>query len=247
MQIRLMSIIILFLTIALALTGCGPLNPFRVNLKKLEYNSHKIERNYAIGEARQALVGEPILKVKDYWQINHPPLIADRDATLKIPPVMMKVPIPKGSKVHVIGTIEKDNNNYRVIHIQHPNANMLRFLLTDEGMFQGSAVNIMGERMGWTYKSDPPDLRFLHPADAVIDSKKDWTSFQLIYTGATRDTISLTYSEYDMEGIEKPKSTETLSYDRNTATITFKKIVIKLVEIDTQHIKYIVQQDELSK
>jgi hypothetical protein len=53
-------------------------------------------------------------------------------------------------------------------------ASGLRFLIKDDGSFEGSAINFMGERMGFNYRPIPSDVRLVaqtsEPTHAVAEA-----------------------------------------------------------------------------
>ncbi len=60
-----------------------------------------------------------------------------------------------GAPIAVVGTTERDGKTYRLVKLPDPIAYGLRFLIDDDGSFEGSAINITGARMGWSYSTTP--------------------------------------------------------------------------------------------
>ncbi len=63
--------------------------------------------------------------------------------------------VAAGDLIAVVGTTERDGKTYRLVKLPDPIASALRFLINDDGSFEGSAINSMGERMGWSYSASP--------------------------------------------------------------------------------------------
>ena len=228
---------------AFALGGCASIQPV-AQQPASQTSEHRFEKNYAIGAEKTAYVGQPLVRVKDYWELTSTggALVADRNATLRLPP-FITVEIPKDSTARVVGKTERNGATLRVAVIQAPNAAALRFLLNDDGTFEGSAINYMGQRMGFSYRPDPPDLHFLENTVVNRDTTKGWTNFELVYSGATKDSLNLLYREYTPQDLARPAFTQNLTYDRNSASLRFREVQISVLSADNEAIRYVVQAD----
>jgi hypothetical protein len=182
--------------------------------------------------------------VKDYWELTSSggALVADRSATLRLPP-FITIDIAKDSTATVVGTTTRDGKVFRVITVPASAASALRFLLTDEGTFEGSAINFMGERMGFNYTPDPPDLHFVSKTLTQRDTTKGWTNFELVYSGASKDSINLLYREYTPDDLAKPAFTQTLTYDRSSSAIRFRDLQIEVLGASNESMRFVVKAD----
>lgn len=87
-------------------------------------------------------------------------LTPTKDFTMRIPP-FFKVEILKNLRVPVVGTTQRNGKTYRVVILPAATASQLRFLINDDGSFEGSAINAGGDRMGWSYEPSPSDVRLI--------------------------------------------------------------------------------------
>ena len=85
------------------------------------------------------------------------------DFTMRLPP-FFTIEVQKNSRVPVIGTTQRDGKSYRVVVLPVPAASALRFLINDDGSFEGSAINNTGSRMGFSYSPTPADTRLIAEA-----------------------------------------------------------------------------------
>jgi len=228
---------------ALALTSCASVQPV-AQQPATSASQHHFEKNYVIGDEKTAYVGQPLVRVKDYWELTSSAgaLVADRSATLRLPP-FVSVDIPKDSFASVVGTTVSGGTTYRVVILPAPAAAALRFLLNDDGTLQGSAINFAGQKMGFGYTPNPPDLHFLAKTVVQRDTTKGWTNFELIYSGASKDAINLLYREYTPDDMVRPAFTQSLTYDRASTALRFRDLQIQVAGADNQSIRYIVQGD----
>ncbi|WP_347261273.1 hypothetical protein [Rudaea sp.] len=82
------------------------------------------------------------------------------DFTMRLPP-FITIEVLKNSRVPVIGTTQRDGKTYRVVVLPVPAATALRFLINDDGSFEGSAINNTGSRMGFSYSPTPSNTRLV--------------------------------------------------------------------------------------
>ena len=231
-----------------ALAGCASVQPTTTGPAVQSESKHRFEKNYVIGEEKGAFVGEPIVKVKDYWESTSSAnaLAADRAATIPLPP-FSSIPVPQGSAAIVVGSTQKKGKTYRVIKVDNASASALQFLLNDDGTLEGSAINFMGSKMGWGYTPTPPDLRYLPKTLMATDTKKGWRNFEIIYSGATKDSLNLLYREYTPDDMARPSFTQNLTYDRSSMSIRFRDIAIRVISADNQGLRYTVEQDGMKE
>jgi hypothetical protein len=87
------------------------------------------------------------------------------DFTMRLPP-FVTIEVLKNSRIPVVGTSQRDGKTYRVVVLPVPAAATLRFLINDDGTFEGSAISYTGARMGFSYSPNPSDTRLI-PESAV--------------------------------------------------------------------------------
>lgn len=235
----------LALVAAALLAGCATIQS-AAPMQSSSTSEHRFEKSYTLGQEQTAYVGQPIAKVKDYWEatITADVLSADRSASLKLPP-FIRIQIAQGSPAHLIGTTTRDGHTYRVVTLPYQQASALRFLLNDDGTLQGSAINFMGERMGFSYTPEPADLHYLAETRTELDSKRGFTNFELVYSGATKDTLNLLYREYTPEDMARPAFTQNLTYDRASPSIRFRELQLRVLEASNERLRYVVEADGL--
>ena len=87
-------------------------------------------------------------------------LVPSSDFTMRLPP-FITIQVLKNSRIPVIGTTQRDGKTFRVVVLHVPAAAALRFLINDDGTFEGSAINNTGSRMGFSYSPTPSDTRLI--------------------------------------------------------------------------------------
>jgi hypothetical protein len=91
------------------------------------------------------------------------------DFTMRLPP-FVSIEVLKNSRIPVIGTTNKGDQTYRVVVLPARAASALRFLIKDDGSFEGSAINYAGSKMGFSYEPVPADVRLVNAATVPVAS-----------------------------------------------------------------------------
>lgn len=82
-------------------------------------------------------------------------------------PPFVHADVAYGARVPVVGTTERSGHRYRVVVLPDPAASGLRILINDDGSFEGSAINLTGAMMGFSYEADPPRTKLVAIGQAV--------------------------------------------------------------------------------
>lgn len=238
------------LLIAAVLGGCASVQPIsRAVFQPSSTTDHRVDPSYKIGTPAEAFVGERMLRVQDYYVTTSEPgvtstrLVPTDSFTINVPPFMSATVTPR-DVVTVTGTTERNGRTYRLALLPGAVVQQLRFLVDSEGAFEGSALNTFGARMGWAYRPVPETVRLVPALSSPqVDSTKGFTNFELVYSGTSRDSFQLLYREYTQSDLARPAFSQTLVYDRSSATIRFRNLQIQVHEATNEKIRFTVISD----
>jgi hypothetical protein len=198
-----------------------------------------VEKNYKIGEKTFAYVGDPVVKVKDYW------VRQSHFSSLKSP-VSFEVSrsifgvlarVSADTDIPVIST--KPDGSKRV---QLPTMPGVQLIVDADGRFTGKAVSTGGMPMGFKYKITP-EVTLTPSVGTITEPNKGYTNFEILYGGVTKDEIKLSYREYTPDNVARPAFSQELAYSPGSATIRFRKIVLAIESVDNEKIVYSVISD----
>jgi hypothetical protein len=233
-----------------ALLGCSSAPP--VAQARLE-SGHVFEKNYSLGVERSALAGAPIVRVRDYWELARETDILAASASFTLQhaqPPNVHADVAAGTLAEVRGTTTRGGKTFRLAWIKEPivwskepTEAMYLFLLNDDGSFEGSAIDSLNAKMGFSFFTSPATVRFL-PRTSV-DASRNFVNFELIYGGVADDSITLLYREYTRENLAKPANSQSLVFPKGSATIRFREIGISVLEASNEKLRYAVQTDGL--
>jgi hypothetical protein len=238
------------LVLATCLAGCASVqkadlpNDYRPSETRTE---HRIDTTYTVGEPQEVFVGERMLRVQDYYVTTRQTasssarLNPSQTFTMTLPP-LTSVTLETRDAATIVGTTEREGRTYRLVQL--PGAPVLRFLIDDDGAFQGSAINHMGARMGWSYTPSPASVRLVPSgATSLVDATKGFTNFEIVYGGTTRESLHLMYREYTRDDLVRPAFSQNLVYERDNPTIRFRHLQIEVHEATNEKIRFTVVSD----
>jgi hypothetical protein len=225
------------------LAGCASVQPLAPS-PATSTAQHHVERNYELGKPQHVFVGQPLVRVRDYYeqQTQVAVLKADRTFRMLLPP-FIHADVPQGSISRVVGATTRNGKTYRLVVLPDPAASQLRMLLNDDGTFEGSAVNMFNAEMGFSYKPDPPDARLVGDTATTVDKTRGYINFELVYSGTTGDSIQVLYREYTPDDMARPAFSQQLVYSLASKHIRFRDIQIEVSSADNEQISYTVISD----
>jgi hypothetical protein len=242
---------ILAVLIAVTATSCASVQPVSTETYQAPstQTEHRIDASYEIGQSKEAFVGEQMLRVQDYYATvsesgsSSTRLTPTENFTVRVPPFSSISLTPEDS-VTVVGTTERDGSTFRLVSLPGPSTQQLKFLITNEGAFEGSALNNAGARMGWSYSPQPETVRLIQtPSAARVDATKGFTNFELVYGGTSRESFQILYREYTRDDLVRPAFSQTLVYDKGNPSIRFRNLQIEVHETTNERIRFTVVAD----
>lgn len=240
----------------LSVAGCATPAPRPVFLPPTATQSepvHTIDKNYRLGERLSAFVGDPMVKVKDYYVIH-------RDTgTYLLPKAVTFHQLfsrPKtfaaGTPVTFLGYYMLDGQRLKMLALPDRDAMNFPLLVDEKGRFTnklfsraaGGWFEQTGGKIASIEDFDPPLDFDTHTVDDV-STEGGYTNFELVYSGASAGQLNLIYREYTPTDLARAAFTQNLTYDRNSSTVRFRNIRITVLGADNESIRYVVDDDGL--
>jgi hypothetical protein len=107
---------------------------------------------------------------------------------------------------------------------------LVKLLITDDGHFEGSGLGLGNARMGYTYSPAPADVTLRPDSSTSTVSTAGFINYEIVYSGATKDSMRLLYREYTPQDLVRPAFTQDLVYERGSPTISFRNTLIRVLE-----------------
>lgn len=232
----------LFCVLLISLAGCTTSMKSSINLdnkiKDVDY------KNYSIGTEKSAYVGEPIIDRKSYKAVVKKNLYqAQNDFSLSggISTTSINLNASAGDTFRVAGVNEKNNP---VVNIP---GSIFMFGITPSGAWDGTVMS----PSFWTspigsgnqYKLMPSDTTFKAIESTTPISEAGYINHEIIFTGITKDGITLLYREYTFENMARSDYKQDLVYPLNAKEIRFRNYLIEVKSVNASQINYVVKSE----
>lgn len=235
--------------LGLALSGCatGP-QLVKPLLHLDEEGGVHYDKNYQIGQELNAYVGQPIARVKE---VDRPGGVGFRS------PAALRVTYPgeegrdyaAGTAVVATMKVDYDGDPYFTVHPAQPLPKGYSLLVDLAGAFDGLLAAHDGTVVENCGRSaicvEPEYIEFNRMPDAEVPRKAPYQHFELVYSGATKDTMHLLYREYTRQDMARPAFTQNLTYDRASASIRFRDYQIRVIAANNESLRYVIEADGL--
>lgn len=257
-----MKFLVAAIVIALTFTACSDSYNVRPFNSSISPPKHIVYKNYTIGAVQTAYVGAPVVRVKDYYVTRSYFKSYTSQRALSV--TMDNTPTihyPASTQFLVISTISYNNTKYFVVIPKHPLPDNTRLLVTKNGQYNGLVLtrdSDDGEVNIFKACGDEDDICIKPIATTLTPARieklgdkplktHDFISYEIIYSGATKNTINLLYREYTSDDMARPAYTQNLTYDRTSPTLRFRNVEIRVVDASNQDLKYTVVADGLAQ
>ncbi|MDH6591771.1 hypothetical protein M2165_001660 [Variovorax sp. TBS-050B] len=207
---------------------------------------HVLTKNYKVGVPKTVNVGEPMVKVIDYWNqmIEEPTASPSQSVSLKGGPVNLR--FNAGRSYPIRGRIPHDGKTFLVV----PN--------TEDPVYQAALVSEDGTILDrvvarmpngnhvmviYTMTIDPPAAKLVRQRSTRVASSHSFINYELIYTGLNSSGLNLTYREFSPEGLARVAFFQNLTYPADAKSITFRQMRIAIEKASAENVTFSVTQD----
>ena len=234
---------------AMALGGCA--TPLKYDTPQFLSDKHEFVRNYQGGVPMTVNVGEPMVKVRDYWMesTESSVAVAERDVNLKGGPV--NVDLLGGKKYQVKGRANIDGKDLTAVAFDEEPAGFRAVLINADGTLHNRiAASIrIGNRADelvaviYALTISDPSVRLIREKVETIKIAKGYENYELLYTGVSATGLNLTYREFSPDGLARVAFFQNLTYEAGAKSITFKKFRISVEKATSESITFTVISD----
>lgn len=241
---------LVILAATVALTACAI--PMRPEGERHVGNQHVLKKNYEVGKPLTVNVGDPMVKVQDYWEdsFEEPSATPNKSFTMTGGPV--SVAFQAGQSYQVKGRLAVDGKDYQVVANQSNPVQYQAALLGDDGkllpriVVTGPGMNGGHVLVIYTLQISPPDATLVRQPKAKVNTNKGFINYELLFTGVTDNAINLTYREFSPEGLARVAFFQNLTYPRNSPTVTFRNLKMSIDQVSGDSITFRVLEDRRS-
>jgi hypothetical protein len=229
------------LVASLALTSCTNITP--VDIAAAKRPDVVAEKNYKLGVARSAVVGEQVVRVKDYGVYHYDVDAVKADQSFALSGGGIHISVERDEELLVVGRRQIDGKEVLVIK-----KGSYGLQVFSDGTIHNRIIN----------RSSPDNIEMIFefsllPAGAklvpenrtltTVDKNNFKENYEIVFNGIDGQAMRFQYREYAADNLTRPASSQDLSYPLSTHTIRFRNLSINVNSIDASHIDYTVVED----
>lgn len=209
---------------------------------------HVQDKNYALGQKKKATVGEPIIKVRDFYvEKFHIPAMKPTESV-----------IFKGGIVTLVYTADKnypikgrmtvDSVPYLIVASSENPVQFMGVLVNENGNLSPYVANSLNGnkviKMVYDFEASSPTVKFERVTEEKVSVEKGYQNYEVLYNGMDKNSMHFTYREFTPEGMARTAFYQNLTYDAKASSIRFKKFKVNIASVNSEEIEYSVIEDE---
>lgn len=202
----------------------------------------RADRSYQIGQEHEVFVGEPIVRLKDYFvqKTATAVMYPDKDFSFRM---LFKYEVAAQTPLPIVETTEIDGVTYRAVRFPQPALGLVKFFVDSDGRFLNTARTHINQKP--KVKFEPQDVTLRPGTLTTTDSSKGHRNLELVYGGVSGDEIRVAYREYTQDDLAKPAFSQELVYSLKAKKIRYRDIDIEVLSANNEKIRYRVIADGL--
>lgn len=209
---------------------------------------HVVDRDYHPGEVRSAYVGEPVLRVKDYYVQSTEGGFYRLTAplTYHFHPFGGTRSFPAGTPAQWVGSTTYEGASLRLVAIPDGDARMYPLLLDEHGRYAGLVYGTGGPFVpgkGKLVELEPAIPRLESTSTEAVSAAHPFLNYEVVYSGTDDRSINLLYREYTADNLARPAFTQQLTYAAGSDVIRFRNIRIRVLNATSEQLRYVVESD----
>ena len=234
----------------IAFCGCfqtaavRPLSTLRLGEERV------FDKNYQVGQKQAAVVGQPIVKIKDYVSERYRTDKMRATDNFELTYGFTTIKGFKGQEYSIRGETTLDDKNFIILNMPPPYPGGTHGALVDNGGYISHQVivpNYQSPSLPWVvlnFTLKPDRVRFLPVSEEKINLKAGYLNYELLYGGTDGKSIIINYREYTSDDVARPAFYQNLVYESKAEYIRFKNIRIRVHEATNEKIIYTIERDD---
>ncbi len=200
------------------------------------------ERNYELNAESAAVVGEPIVRVRDFIErvTEYPAMEANEPFSLTGGPVTLT--FAPGERLAIAGERVNDGITYTVLR-----KGWYGIQVVPDGSIGPGVINGLGGStqvlMAYRFSPSSQTARFIRTVARDVRRTATGQNFEIVFNGIDGQTMRFQYREYTASDMARPAFFQDLSYPLSSRTIRFRSISIDVAAVDAQQITYTVRTE----
>lgn len=197
------------------------------------------ERNYELNVQRTAVVGDAIVRVRDYEEDVTRSQTMQANESFVLNGGLVSIPFSSGERLPIYGERVNDGVTYTVLQ-----KDWYRIQIAPDGSVAPGVINSLGTPaqvvMAYRFTPSSPTARFTQVTDTQVRRRATGQNFEIVFNGIDGQAMRFQYREYTVDDMARPAFFQDLSYPIGTSPIRFRTMVINVARVTAQDITYTV-------
>ena len=201
------------------------------------------EKSYEVGIQQEIHVGEPLVRVRDYWLNRYQTTLMRANTDFEL----LGFTGVRDETFEIVAIYSHFGKEYLVVMIPKGNDRLgyRGILVAEDGTIRTDII--LRQNLTKHPKADveyePDSLKFEPIYEDRVDKSRGFTNFELVYTGIDENTITALYREYSPDDLARPAFYQNLTYEKDARFIRFRDIRIEVVNADNEGMTFVVVSD----
>jgi hypothetical protein len=200
------------------------------------------DTNYTLGVERSVVVGNPIVRVRDYLETTTERPAMQPTESFQLSGGLVTISFGQGERLPIHGERVVDSTTYTVAR-----KGEYGIQIAPDGTIGAGVINGLGSDvqvvMAYQFSASSPTARFERVVDRQVQRNPTGQNFEIVFNGIDANAMRFQYREYTASDLARPAFFQELSYPLTTPTIRFRDLEISVVTVDAQQLSYVVVAD----
>jgi hypothetical protein len=210
--------------------------------KAPEQTNQVRDTNYTLGVERTVVVGNPIVRVRDYLETITETASMEATESFQLTGGIVTILFQRGERLPIFGQRVTDGTTYTVAR-----KDRFGIQIAPDGSIGPGVINGLGTDvqvvMAYRFSPSSPTARFNRVVDRNARSSQSGQNFEIVFNGIDGQAMHFQYREYTADDLARPAFSQDLSYPLSTRTIRFRDLVIAVASVNAEEIRHTVVAD----
>jgi len=202
------------------------------------------EKNYQLGQPRSIVVGEQLIRVKDYQVTVRESVAYKAERPISIEGGPVRIDLTEGQILRVLGQRVVGQQNFTVLGL-----NRFGIQVFPDGRIHNKVINGYGfgtsavVEMVYTFNISPAGASLVPVNEQSIRREAFRQNYEIVFNGIDGSAMRFQYREYSPDDLARPAFSQELSYPVTSSTIRFRNLQIRVIGVNAERIEYEVVND----
>lgn len=202
------------------------------------------QTNFVIGEFRTAVVGEPIVRVKDYVVKRQtlPAVKASQNGTAQLRGVIIgdppPIPLDSGVEYPIVGERTVEGQRVRLAQISAEQFAQVYDDGTPRHKLMGRTGMGIWVEIAPVAEFQPPTIKFSPVVKTDETAIAAGENYEIIFTGRDASSIRFQYREHTSSDMARAAFSQDLTYPVESSSIRFRGLTIEIQKVGSDDITY---------